>query len=115
LEESNRKLKQNDLDEREEVGKKLKLKLVNDDLKEKHESIGLERYRIEKDRERVKQENQARLNVIDELTMKYNEELNKLTDTLNRKLEKLEKILKKKQEKEIDIEEMIVDKRNMEQ
>ncbi len=70
--------------------------------------------RVSKEIERIAQENQTKSVSIDQLSAKYNEEINGLTDILNKKLDKMEKILKKVKEKEIDIEEMTKDKRSME-
>ena len=51
---------------------------------------------------------------IQEMSKKYNEELEKLGEKLAAKMEKLDKILKKVQEKNIDLEEMARDKENVE-
>jgi hypothetical protein len=108
------KIKANELEEKEEIRKKLGLKSINDELKDKFQHIQEERYRIEKELERVGVENKCKLADIESLKSRVEDELAKLSETFNKKMEKLEKILKKKLEKEVNIEEMDKDRKSVE-
>lgn len=108
------KIKANELEEKEEIRKKLGLKSINDELKDKYQHIQEERYRIEKELERVGAENKCKLADIESLKIRVEDELAKLSETFNKKMEKLEKILKKKLEKEVNIEEMDKDRKSVE-
>lgn len=74
----------------------------------------MEIFRTEKEINKVTKENDNKNTLIEEMIAKFNADLAKITDALNKRLDKLDKILKKKKEKEIDLEEMNRDQRNME-
>ena len=113
-EEWTEKIKSNEKEEKEELKKKTEFKSINEKLKEQLQVLNQERYRVQKELDRARAENEAKQLNIDQLKHGFDTEIGKLTETLNKKTEKLEKILKKKLEKEVNIEEMDKDKKNME-
>lgn len=113
-EEWTEKIKSNEKEEKEELKKKTEFKSINEKLKEQLQVLNQERYRVQKELDRARAENEAKQMNIDQLKLGFDTEIGKLTETLNKKTEKLEKILKKKLEKEVNIEEMDNDKKNME-
>ena len=110
----NYKIKSNEKEEKEELKKKTEFKSINEKLKEQLQVLNQERYRVQKELDRARAENEAKQLNIDQLKHGFDTEIGKLTETLNKKTDKLEKILKKKLEKEVNIEEMDKDKKNME-
>jgi uncharacterized protein HemY len=113
-EEWTEKIKSNEKEEKEELKKKTEFKSINEKLKEQLQVLNQERYRVQKELDRARAENEAKQLNIDQLKHGFDTEIGKLTETLNKKTDKLEKILKKKLEKEVNIEEMDKDKKNME-
>lgn len=74
----------------------------------------MEIFRIEKEIDRVTNENEKKNKLIEEMIAKFNADMAKINDALNKRLDKLDKILKKKKEKEVDLEEMNRDQKNVE-
>lgn len=74
----------------------------------------MDTFRIAKDIEKVTKQNEEKNALIEQMIAKFNADMAKITDALNKRLDKLDKILKKKKEKEVDLEEMNRDQKNME-
>lgn len=87
----------------------------NMDLSKSLSELENERFKMKKEYEQMKIDNEALQVKINLMKQKYDEELGKLNETLLKKEDKLEKINKKIIEKQINIEEMERDRTNMEQ
>lgn len=114
LDECVAKMKSNETELKAEYAKKVEIKALNDTLKDRFQNLTEERYRGQKELDRVRGENEAKQNTIDHLKSTYEAELTALRNVLNKKIDKLEKILKKKLEKETNIQEMERDHTNVE-
>lgn len=113
LEECTTKIASNESEEKEEIRKKTSLKDANEALRDSLHEISQKSFGVHKDANRVRAENEAKLAFIENFKAISNSELARLRETFNKKKEKLENILKKTLEKQINIEEMMNDKRNL--
>jgi chromosome segregation ATPase len=108
------KIAENIQSEKQEIIKRVSTKKRIENLAEEIKVLKEKRVEVGKEFENVQNENEVFQAKLDDKTLKYNIETTKLTDIYEGKLEKLEKIAKKNKEKEVDIEEMLRHKKQVE-
>ena len=113
LEECISKISSNQVEQKQETHKQSELRSQHEKLRQKHDVISTDRFKVYKEIERVKAENEAKRGVIRRFEEIYGAELGQLTDVYTKKCEKFDKIMKKKLEKEVNIEEMDRDYENV--
>lgn len=113
IDECTAKIASNELEHKQESHKQAQLKKTYDELREKSNDLSTDRFRLYKEIERVKSENEAKRAQIKQFQETTGAELATLTDAYNKKADKLDKILKKKLEKEVNIEEMDKDREDV--
>ncbi len=106
LEESQIKMSDNTAQERKEMSRKGQLRQKNDKLNDQTNFLATERIRLEKDIERIENDNKQLVSKFKEKKEKLDLELDGLKEVLKGKDDKLDKIIKKINEKETDLEDM---------